>query len=82
MSPLDAVVEPALFLVNHSAINVSGMHLTEVSRDTITFWIAPTIFSSAVLMLLSARTVMFPKGGIGFVGEDQEISADPERRNV
>jgi len=58
------------------------MHLTEVSRGTITVWIAPTLFSSAVLMMLSARTVMFPKGVIGFLGEDQEISADPERRNV
>jgi hypothetical protein len=33
-------------------------------------------------MMLSARTVMFPKGVIGFLGEDQESSADPERRNV
>src|SRR5713226_7024304 len=27
ITPLEAVVEPALFLVNHSAINVRGMHL-------------------------------------------------------
>jgi hypothetical protein len=55
------------------------MHLTGVSRDTITVWIATTIFSSAALMMLSARTVMFPKGVIEFRGKDQEISADPER---
>jgi len=58
------------------------MHLTGISRDTITVWIAPTIFSSAVLMMLSARTVMFPKGMIESLGKDQEISADPERRTV
>jgi hypothetical protein len=58
------------------------MHLTGVSRDTITVWIATTIFSSAVLMMLYARTVMFPKGMIEFPGKGQEISADPESRNV
>jgi len=58
------------------------MHLTGISRDTITVWIAPTIFSSAVLRMLSARTAMLPKGVIGSLGNDQEISADPERRNV
>jgi hypothetical protein len=36
------------------------MHLTVVSRDMITVWIAITVFSSA-LMMLSARTVLFPK---------------------
>ena len=69
-------------MVNHSAINVSGMHLTEVSRDTITVWIAPKIFSSAVLMMLSARTVMFPKDVIESLSKDQEIDAGPERRNA
>jgi hypothetical protein len=58
------------------------MHLTGVSRDTITVWIAPTIFLLLFLMMLSARTVMFPKGVIESVGKDQEISADPERRNT
>jgi hypothetical protein len=58
------------------------MHLTGVSRDTITVWIATTIFSSVVLMMLSARTAMLPKGVIESLGKDQEISADPERRNV
>jgi len=58
------------------------MHLTEVSRDTITVWIATTAFSSAALMMLSAGTVMFPKDVIESLGKDQEISADPERRNV
>jgi hypothetical protein len=58
------------------------MHLTGVSRDTITVWIAPTVFSSAALMTLSARIVMFPKDVIESPGKDQEISADPERRNV
>jgi hypothetical protein len=57
------------------------MHLTGVSRDTITVWIAPTVFSAA-LMTLSARIVMFPKDVIESPGKDQEISADPERRNV
>jgi hypothetical protein len=63
-------------------MNVRGMHLTGVSRDTITVWIATTVFSSAVLMMLSTRTAMFPKDVIGSLGKDQEISADPERRNV
>jgi hypothetical protein len=58
------------------------MHLTGVSRDTITVWIAPTVFSAAALMTLSARIVMFPKDVIESPGKDQEISADPERRNV
>jgi len=58
------------------------MHLTGVSRDTITVWIATTVFSSAALMILSARTAMFPKDVIESLGKDQEISADPERRNV
>jgi hypothetical protein len=42
-------------------INVRGMHLTGVSRDMITVWIATTVFSSSVLLMLSAGTVMFPK---------------------
>jgi hypothetical protein len=58
------------------------MHLTGVSRDTITVWIVPTVFSSAALMMLSARIVMFPKDVIESLGKDQEISADAERRNV
>jgi len=58
------------------------MHLTGVSRNTITVGIAPTIFSSAALLMLSAGTVMFPKDVIESLGKDQEISADPERRNV
>jgi hypothetical protein len=62
-------------------INVRGIHLTGVSRDTITVWIAPTVFSSAALMMLSARIVMFPKDAIESPGKDQEISADRERRN-
>ncbi len=33
-------------------------------------------------MVLSAGTVMFPKDVIEYLGKDQEISADPERRNV
>jgi len=61
---------------------VRGLHLTGVSIDTITVWIAPTISSSAVLLMLSARTVMLPKGVIESLGKDQEISADPESRNV
>jgi hypothetical protein len=58
------------------------MHLTGVSRNTITVWIAPTVFCSADLMMLSARTVMFPKDVIESLGKDQEISADPKRRNA
>jgi hypothetical protein len=58
------------------------MHLTGVSRDTITVWIAPTVFSSSALMMLSAGTGMFPTDVIESLGKDQEISADPERRNV
>jgi hypothetical protein len=58
------------------------MHLTGVSKDTITVWIAPTVFSSSALIMLSAGTVMFPKDVIESLGKDQEISADPERRNV
>jgi hypothetical protein len=54
------------------------MHLTGVSRDTITVWIAPTVF----LLLLFARTVIFPRDVIESLGKDQEISADPERRNI
>jgi hypothetical protein len=82
ITPLEAVVEPALFLVNHSAINVRGMDLTGVSRNMITVWIATTVFCSADLMMLSARTVMFPKDVIEFLSKDQEINADPERRNA
>jgi hypothetical protein len=58
------------------------MHLTRVSRNTITVGIAPTVFSSAALLMLSAGTVMFPKDMIESPGKEQEISADPERRNV
>jgi hypothetical protein len=58
------------------------MHLTGVSRNTITVGIAPTVFSSAALLMLSAGTVMFPKDVIECPGKEQEISADPERRNV
>jgi hypothetical protein len=58
------------------------MHLTEVSKDTITVWIATTVFSSSALIMLSAGTVMFPKDAIESLGKDQEISADPERTNV
>jgi hypothetical protein len=58
------------------------MYLTGVSRNTITDGIAPTVFSSAALLTLSAGTVMFPKDVIESLGKDQEISADPERRNV
>jgi hypothetical protein len=59
------------------------MHLTGVSRNTITVGIATTIFSSsAALLMLSAGTVMFPKDVIESPGKEQEISADPERRNV
>jgi len=58
------------------------MHLTGVSRDTISVWIAPTVFSSAALTMLSAGTVTFSKDVIEPPGKDQEISADPERRNV
>jgi hypothetical protein len=63
-------------------INVRGMHLTGVSRDMITVWIATTVFSSSVLLMLSAGTVMFPKDVNESPGKDQEISADPERRTV
>jgi hypothetical protein len=60
-----------------------GMHLTEVSKDTITVWIATTVFSSSsALTMLSAGIVMFPKDVIESLGKDQEISADPERANV
>ncbi len=59
-----------------------GMHLTGVSRNMITVGIATTVFSSAALLMLSAGTVMFPKDVIESLGKDQEISADPERRNV
>jgi len=37
------------------------MHLTGVSRDMITVWIAITVFSSSALMMLFARIDMFPK---------------------
>ncbi len=63
-------------------INVRGMHLTGVSRITITVGIATTVFSFSALMMLSAGTVMFPKDVIKSPGKDQEISADHERRNV
>jgi hypothetical protein len=58
------------------------MHLTGVSRNTLTVWIAHTVFCSADLMMLSARTVMFPKDVIESLSKDQEIDADPERRNA
>jgi hypothetical protein len=58
------------------------MHLTGVLRNTITVWIAPTVFCSADLMMLSARTVMFPKDVIESLSKDQEINAGPERRNT
>jgi hypothetical protein len=35
MTPSEADIEPALFLVNHSAINVRGMHLTWMLIDII-----------------------------------------------
>jgi hypothetical protein len=58
------------------------MLLTGVSRNTITVGIATTVFSSAALLMLSAGTVMFQRVVIESLGKDQEISADPERRNV
>jgi hypothetical protein len=74
--------EPAIFLVNYSVINVRGMHLTGVSRNTINVGIATTVSSFSALMMLSTGTVMFPKDVIKSPGKDKEISADHERRNV
>jgi len=58
------------------------MHLTGVSRDTITVLIATTIFSSAVLNDALCTNSHVSEGIIESVGKDQEISADPERRNT
>jgi hypothetical protein len=58
------------------------MHLTGVSRNTITVGIATTVFSSSALMMLSAGTVIFPKDVIESLGKDQEITADHERRTI
>jgi hypothetical protein len=62
-------------------INVRGMHLTGVSRNTINVGIATTVSSFSALMMLSTGTVMFPKDVIKSPGKDKEISADHERRN-
>jgi hypothetical protein len=58
------------------------MHLTRVSRDTNTVWIAPTAFSSAVLNDALCTNSHVSEGVIESLGKDQEISAGPERRNV
>jgi len=58
------------------------MHLTGISRDTIIVWIATTIFSSAVLNDSFCTNSHVSEGTIESLGKDQEIGADPERRNI
>jgi hypothetical protein len=58
------------------------MHLTRVSRDTITVWIATIAFSSAFLNDALYTNSHVSEGVIESLGKDQEISAGPERRNV
>ena len=59
------------------------MHLTRVSRDTITVWIATIAFSSSAFLNDALYTNSHvSEGVIESLGKDQEISAGPERRNV